>query len=48
VRAADAAGISIIAWTVDDPAEMRRLIDPAVAGIVTNYPERLLGVLAES
>jgi glycerophosphoryl diester phosphodiesterase len=38
------AGLVIYAWTVDDPAEMRRLIDAGVDGIMTNYPARLRAV----
>lgn len=32
-------------FTVNDPAEMRRLIDAGVAGIITDYPDRLAEVL---
>lgn len=38
-------GLEVIPWTVDDPAEMSRLIDDGVDGIITNYPTRLLRVL---
>jgi len=40
-------GLKIYAWTVDDSAEMVRLIDAGVDGIMTNYPARLWAV-AES
>lgn len=36
-------GLATIAWTVDDPAEMQRLIAAGVDGIITNLP----GLLAE-
>ncbi len=36
-------GYGVFAWTVDDDAEMRRLIEAGVNGIVTNRP----GVLSE-
>lgn len=32
------AGIELIAWTVDDPRRMRKLIDAGVNGICTNDP----------
>jgi glycerophosphoryl diester phosphodiesterase len=37
----------IIAWTVDDPAEARRLLRLGVGGIVTNHPERIAQVLRD-
>lgn len=40
--AADAAGVALIAWTVDDPARIEALRTLGVAGICTNDP-RLLG-----
>ena len=44
VRACHEAGLELIAWTVDDPREMRRLAALGVDGICTNDP-RLLAVL---
>lgn len=37
----------LFCWTVNDPKDMRRMIDMGVDGIITNYPERLKKVLEE-
>ena len=34
-------------WTVNEPAEMARLLTLGVDGIITDYPDRLRAVLAE-
>jgi glycerophosphoryl diester phosphodiesterase len=44
---AHARGLKVFAWTCDDPAEMRRLSMAGVDGIMTNYPDRLVSLLAE-
>ena len=38
-------GLKVYAWTVDDPAEIGRLIDAGVDGIMTNYPARLRALM---
>jgi glycerophosphoryl diester phosphodiesterase len=40
-------GYGVFAWTVDDDAEMRRLIQAEVNGIVTNRPAALAEVLRQ-
>ncbi len=41
VRRAARRGLTVFAWTADEPAEYQRLLAAGVAGIVTNYPDRL-------
>ena len=44
------AGIPIVPWTVDSPAEMERLLTLGIGalrgdGIITNFPDRLIQLL---
>ena len=43
---AKSIGLTVIPWTVNDPADMNRLIDMGVDGIITDYPDRLRAVMA--
>ena len=47
VKTAEKAGCEVHVWTIDDPAEMRRLLDLGVHGIVTDRPDLLRDVLRE-
>lgn len=40
-------GLKVIVWTVNEPAQMRTLIDIGVDGIITDYPDRLRAVMRE-
>lgn len=40
-------GLKVIPWTVNEPAEMSRLIEQKVDGLITDYPDRAMKVLAE-
>jgi glycerophosphoryl diester phosphodiesterase len=47
VAEAKALGLKVLAWTVNEPEAMVRLIELGVDGIVTDYPDRLRRVMAE-
>ena len=39
-------GLKVIPWTVNEPADMEKLIDLRVDGLITDYPDRAKPVLA--
>ncbi len=47
IRAAHAANLPVHVWTVDEPADMRRLLEWGVDGIMTDRPDLLAAVLAD-
>jgi glycerophosphoryl diester phosphodiesterase len=47
VGEAHALGLKVLPWTVNEPADMARLIDWRVDGLITDYPDRLRKVMAQ-
>ena len=47
VRAAERLGVDVQVWTINEPGRMHRLLDAGVHGILTDYPDRLVEVIAE-
>jgi glycerophosphoryl diester phosphodiesterase len=47
VEKAHHAGLQVVAWTINEPEQIRRLIATGVDGIITDYPDRLLSILSE-
>jgi glycerophosphoryl diester phosphodiesterase len=41
------AGLQVVAWTINEAEQMRRLIAIPVDGVITDYPDRLLQILRE-
>jgi len=46
IAQAHALALEVLPWTVNDPADMARLIDAGVDGVITDYPDRLRDVMA--
>ncbi|MEX1182346.1 MAG: glycerophosphodiester phosphodiesterase [Gemmatimonadota bacterium] len=47
VRDLAAQGVPVHVWTIDDPADMHRLLDWGVEGLITDRPDTLAAVLYE-
>ena len=47
LEAAHNRGVRVDVWTINDPDEMRRLLDLGADGVMTDRPEELAGVLGE-
>jgi glycerophosphoryl diester phosphodiesterase len=41
MRQAREAGLGVVAWTVNDPGDIRRMIALGVDGIMSDWPERV-------
>lgn len=44
VSRAHALGLGVLPWTVNEPEDLRRVIDAGVDGLVTDYPQRVLAL----
>jgi glycerophosphoryl diester phosphodiesterase len=47
MREARAAGVRVVPWTVNEPADMARLIALGVDGMISDHPDRLRAVMAD-
>ena len=47
IEEAHELGLPVIPWTVNTTADMNRLMDLGVDGIITDYPTRLRTVMDE-
>lgn len=47
IRRAHAAGVQVHAWVIDDPAQMRELLDLGVDGLMSDRADLLAEVMAE-
>jgi glycerophosphoryl diester phosphodiesterase len=45
IQEAHALGLKVVPWTVNEPADMERLIAWGVDGLISDYPDRLRDVL---
>ena len=45
VREAQSLGLKIVPWTVNDEADLVRLLDWKVDGLITDYPDRLRAIM---
>lgn len=48
VKEAQALGLKVVVWTVNEPADMRRMIELGVDGIISDYPDRLRQAAGEA
>ena len=39
-------GLEVVVWTVNDPADIERVLDLGVDGIISDYPGRVRDALA--
>jgi glycerophosphoryl diester phosphodiesterase/membrane-associated phospholipid phosphatase len=46
-RAAERLGVEVQVWTVNEPEQMHRLLDAGAHALITDYPDRVVEVVAE-
>ena len=46
VREAQALGVRVLAWTVNEPRDIERMLDLGVDGIVSDRPDRVREAMA--
>jgi glycerophosphoryl diester phosphodiesterase/membrane-associated phospholipid phosphatase len=46
-RAAERLGVEVHVWTVNEPEQMHRVLDAGAHALITDYPDRVVEVLAE-
>ena len=46
VREAHGLGLKVLPWTLNDPADLERLMDLGIGGLITDYPDRARAVMA--
>jgi glycerophosphoryl diester phosphodiesterase len=46
VERAHGLGLAVLPWTVNEPADLSRMLDVGVDGLVTDYPDRAVALLA--
>jgi glycerophosphoryl diester phosphodiesterase len=46
LKEAQALGLAVVPWTINNPADMERLLGWGVDGIITDYPDRLREAMA--
>lgn len=47
VSAAHAVGLAVLPWTVNEPADIARVLEAGVDALVTDYPARAVAILGE-
>jgi glycerophosphoryl diester phosphodiesterase len=47
VAEAQALGLKVVVWTLNEPADIRRMIELGVDGIISDYPDRLRAMAGE-
>jgi glycerophosphoryl diester phosphodiesterase len=45
IQEAHALGLTVLPWTVNEAADMERLIDTGVDGLISDYPDRLRAIV---